>query len=277
MVGHSTAVGIYVDAANIQINGGFGMQYDVLREYACRGAAEPVRLNAYVTYDEERARNDRQYAQRANNFFATIREFGYKVIIKKYKWYRDDEGNAYAKANADLDMAVDALLQSRNLGRVLLATGDGDFVQVVRALQNQGCRVEVLAFDNVSADLRREADVYFSGYLVPNLLPSNRNGDRPAWGQPGSRVRGLCYHRNNEGFGFLRFLREVNDGMWITDTRNPDSPYASAFFRDSDLPGEVRANDLPSHQHLFEFDLVESSVKEGGLQAANIALVSRGS
>ncbi len=276
MMGYTTAVGIYVDAANIQNNGGFGMQYDVLREYACRGHAEPVRLNAYVTYDEERGRRDRQYAQRANNFFATIREFGYKVIVKKYRWYRDDEGTPYAKANADLDMAVDALLQSRSLGRVLLATGDGDFVQVVRALQNQGCRVEVLAFDNVSAELRREADVYLSGYLVPNLLPTGRNGDRAPWGQPGSRVRGICYHRSNEGFGFMRFLRAVSDTLWITDTRNPDSPYASAFFRDGDLPEGVRPSQLPSHRHLFEFDVAESSVKEGGLQAENIAVVSAG-
>ncbi|MCC5810331.1 MAG: NYN domain-containing protein [Ectothiorhodospiraceae bacterium] len=275
MAGYRTAVGIYVDAANIQINGGFGMQYDVLREYACRGYGEPIRLNAYVTYDEERGKRDRQYATRANNFFSTIREFGYKVIIKQYKWYKDDEGNAYAKANADLDMAVDALLQSQSLGRVLLATGDGDFVQVVRALQNQGCRVEVLAFDNVSSDLRREADVYLSGYLVPNLLPTGRNGERPAWGEPGSRVRGICYHRNSDGFGFMRFLRRISDELWITDTRNPDSPYASVFFRDGDLPDGVRGTDLPSHKLLFEFDIQPSTVKEGGLQATNIRQVGQ--
>ncbi|SEO69930.1 NYN domain-containing protein [Aquisalimonas asiatica] len=267
-------VGLYVDAANIQINGGFGMQYDVLREFACRGGGEPVRLNAYVTYDEERAARDRQYAVRTNNFFASVRDYGFKVIVKNYRWYTDDEGNAYAKANADLDMAVDALLQSKSLGRVLLATGDGDFVQVVRALQNEGCRVEVLGFDNVSAALRREADVYTSGYTVPNLLPGRGGDADAAWGEVGSRVRGICYHHSREGFGFMRFLGEISDNLWITDTRSPQSPYRSAYFRDADLPDGVRPADLPSHNRVFEFELQASTVKEGGLQAANIRQVS---
>ena len=43
-----TTVGIYVDVSNIAMNGGYGMQFDVLREFACHDDAEPVRLNAYV-------------------------------------------------------------------------------------------------------------------------------------------------------------------------------------------------------------------------------------
>ena len=35
-------VGVYVDAANISRNGGQRMQYDVLREFACRDHAEPL-------------------------------------------------------------------------------------------------------------------------------------------------------------------------------------------------------------------------------------------
>jgi len=44
--------------------------------------------------------------------------------------------------------------------------------------------------------------------------------------------------------------------------------------RDSDLPGGVRPGDLPSHNRIFEFDVVASTVKEGGLQAANIRQIS---
>ncbi len=268
-----SGVGIYVDAANIQINGGYGMQYDVLREFACHDYGEPVRLNAYVTFDEERAKRDSSYKFRTNRFFSTLRELGYKVIIKIYKWYKDDEGNAYAKANADLDMAVDALLQSENLGRVLLATGDGDFVQVVRALQNKGCRVEVVAFDNVSSALRREADVFVSGYLVPNLLPPRSQGNATAWGDEGSRVRGTCYFHSKDGYGFIRFLKNVTANLWITDTRREDSPYESVYFSDSDLPGNINPVNLPSHDIIFEFDIIRSVVKEGALQATNMQAI----
>ncbi len=268
-----SGVGVYVDSANLQSNGGYGMQYDVLREYACHDGGEPVRLNAYVTYDEERGRRDRPYKTRTHRYFSALRDVGYKVIVKNYKWYRDDEGNAYAKANADLDMAVDALLQSENLGRVLLGTGDGDFVQVVRALQNKGCRVEVVAFDNVSAELRREADVFVSGYLIPNLV-APKGQERTAWGELDSRVRGTCYFHSREGYGFLRYLKHVGGNLWITDSRREDSPYGSIFFSDSDLPEHVRAASLPSHDVIFEFDIGRSAVKEGALQAYNIQAVS---
>lgn len=49
-------VGVYVDVSNIAQNGGFGMQYDVLREFACRNNGVAIRLNAYVAYDEDMAK-----------------------------------------------------------------------------------------------------------------------------------------------------------------------------------------------------------------------------
>jgi hypothetical protein len=184
-------VGLYVDVANLTLNGGRGMRYDVLREFACRGSGEPVRLNAYVAYDGDRASMDPVYRFAQEGFHSALRDFGFKVIRKGVKWYTDENGVRYGKANVDLEMAVDALLQSENIDRVLLATGDGDFVQVVRALQNRGCRVEILAFDSVSRELREEADLFMSGYLVPGLLPILRGRDCPLWGQVGSYVRGV--------------------------------------------------------------------------------------
>jgi hypothetical protein len=36
-------VGVFIDVANIYMNGGQRMQYDVLREFACRDGSEPLR------------------------------------------------------------------------------------------------------------------------------------------------------------------------------------------------------------------------------------------
>jgi uncharacterized LabA/DUF88 family protein len=265
-----------VDAANLEMNGGYGIQYDVLREFACRDSAEAIRLNVYVPYDEERARNDRAYKRKKDNFFASLREYGYKVIQKKVKWYRDEHDNIYPKANVDLDMAVDALLQSTNLDRVLLATGDGDFVQVVRALQNKGCRVEVVAFNNVSSELRREADMFMSGYLIPDLLPFPASDKMAKWGEVSSRVRAYCYqHRDDQKFGFMRFLKRIAPGLWITDTRHEDSPYESVFFFDSDLPHDVDPYDLPSRSIIFEFDLNEPGREGSAPKASNIKVAAQ--
>ncbi|MFW6221057.1 MAG: NYN domain-containing protein [Fibrobacterota bacterium] len=269
-----TRVGVYVDAANLARNGGFGVRYDVLREFACHGHAEPIRLNVYVSFDAERARHDTAYRDGQNGFYSLLRDLGYKVIQKNVKWYIDENGNRFGKANADLDMAVDALLQSENLDRVLLATGDGDFVRVVQALQNKGCRVETLAFENVSSDLRREADTYISGYLVPNLLPTQSAKGNGVWGEIGSRVRGICYNHTGKGYGFLRFIKVIKQGLWRIDSRQEESPYESVFFHDSQLPEGISPADLPSRQLVFEFDLLQGEGRSHGLQAQNMQMVS---
>lgn len=268
--------GVYVDVANITMNGGYGMQYDILREFACRDGAIPVRLNAYISYDPEREKTDRNYREAQLGFHDKLREQGYKVILKYMKWYADESGRI-GKANADLDLAVDALLQSENLDRVLLATGDGDFVQVVNALQNRGCRVEIVAFDNVSNDLRSAADMFFSGYLIPGLLPfSDENGKK--WGEIGSSVRGQCYYFNlSKKFGFMRFLEKIDSGIWKVDTRLEDSPYRTAYFRASDILDNIDLERLPNRDMVFEFVLVKNPVADttqaAQFQAVNIRVL----
>ncbi|ETR70518.1 MAG: hypothetical protein OMM_08758 [Candidatus Magnetoglobus multicellularis str. Araruama] len=272
---YTSTVGLYVDVANIAMNGGYGMRYDVLREFACHDAADAIRLNAYVAFDVERSRENPAYREKTNNFYDTLRDLGYKVIQKNVKRYIDEEGNEFAKANSDLDMAVDALLQSSALTRVVLVTGDGDFLQVVRALQNKGCRVEVLAFDNVSSELRREVDVFMSGYLVPNLLPVKNSNIE--WAEVNSTIRGCCYeYKQDRGFGFMRYLLNFKENLWITDTRHNDSPYKTAYFHASNLEHSTHydVGELPDRSIIFEFDLIRSSRNEG-LEARNIRYISR--
>ncbi len=268
-------VGVYIDVANLTRNGGYGMRYDILRMFACRDGAEPIRLNAYVSFDEDRSREDPAYRSAQFNFYSLLRDFGYKVIQKVVKWYYDENGRAFGKANADLDMAVDALLQSENIDRVLLCTGDGDFVRVVQALQNRGCRVEVVAFENVSQELRREADLFMSGYLIPNLLPTSSGRVGPNWGEIGSRVRGFCYnHAPDKSFGFLRVMKNIAPDLWKINSRLANSPYESVFFHDSQLPEGVYAGELPNRNVIFEFELAKSENRESGSQAVSMQLVS---
>lgn len=270
-------VGVFIDVANIYMNGGQRMQYDVLREFACRDGSEPMRLNAYVTYDADRAGDDEEYRKGAMNFHAALRDIGYKVIIKEIHWYVDENGTRVAKANSDLDLAVDAMLQAEHLERILLASGDGDFVQVVRAMQNKGCRVEVVGLDNVSTRLKQEADLFISGFLIPNLIPVDYDGQYeqpPVWGEVGSRVRGWCYWHSDQGYGFLRYIKNISPALWITDTRHPDSPYGTVFFHDSNLPTTVNPAHLPSRSYILEFELGKSD-RGSGIQAMEIDLASR--
>ncbi|MBP9501181.1 MAG: NYN domain-containing protein [Candidatus Promineofilum sp.] len=273
----NSRIGVYVDTANMYRNGGFRMRYDVLREFACRDGAEPMRLNAYVSFDADRARTDPVYERNTQRFYSLLRDFGFKVMIKEVRWYEDENGKRYGKANADLDLAVDMLLQTQNLDRVMLVTGDGDFARLVRAIQDRGCRVEVVSLDNASADLRRESDLFISGYLVPNLVPAFTNGgptgDESVWGELGSIVRGTCYF-HKQSYGFMRFLRAAGPKLWLTDTQDPDSPYETAYFHDSNLPENVDPALLPSYNHVFQFELAESRHPSGKFEARNIEFLS---
>ena len=265
-------VGVFVDAENIKFNGGYQLRYDNLRRFAARDGGTLLRLNTYLAFDQERARDDPEYDKKSRSYQQMVRDYGWKIIVKPVRRYTDEEGNVTTKANADLDLAVDAMLQVENLDLILLVTGDGDFLQVVTALQNRGCRVELLAFKNVSAQLQRQVDAFYRGYLIPDLLPFPQE-PRNEWGQTGSRVRGVCTKWfPDKGYGFLRFIKGISPNLWITDPREPDSPYASVFCHANELADDVTADDLMNRDTVVEFYLGESEVDEG-LIATNVRMV----
>ncbi len=266
-------VGVFVDAENIRINGGYALRYDNLRRFAARDGGTLLRLNTYIAFDGERAQEDHDYARKAYAYQQMVRDFGWKITVKYVKRYTDDEGNVTTKANADLDLAVDAMLQAENLDLVLLVTGDGDFLQLVNALQNRGCRVELLAFRNVSRALQRQVDAFYSGYLIPDLLPIAYE-PRNAWGELGSCVRGICSRWfPDKGYGFLNYLKRIDGNLWVTDPRDPDSPFESVFCHANEVADEVSTEDLMNRETILEFYLQESSQKEEGKVAQNVRLV----
>lgn len=248
--------GIYVDAENIRICGGYGMRYDVLADLAGRGNSILLRANSYLAEDRERTK-DPEYRQKLYRYHDVIRQSGFKVIKKFVKHFLDDEGILTTKANADMDLAIDALLQARNLDRIILLTGDGDFIRLVLALQNMGCRVEVIGFDNVSSELKESADAYLSGFLIPGLLPfPEQNGEK--------RFRGVPINYNPErGFGFLRYYSLDDNGL------RPES----VFFHCSKA---VEVNDalFLDSSNIFEFSLVENAENNRRTEASNISHVA---
>lgn len=273
--------GVYIDLSNINQCGGFLLRFDVLRDFINKTSDDNLALlNIYLALDFERCRTDPQYERAALDFHELLRDMGYRIIEKKVKWY-EHEGIAVPKSNADLDMAVDILLSADKLHRVVLVTGDGDFVKVVDALHQKGVRVELIGFKNVSAQLRRSVDKFYSGYLIPNLLPidfscilSMAAKDRQ-WGELGSRVRGTCYYYiPDRSYGFLRVLnmrKAKPTNMNYLDPRHPLSPYEAIFFHDSDLEHlQISPNELPSRDIILEFDVLKDGPER--IKAKNFSL-----
>ncbi|MCB1865868.1 MAG: NYN domain-containing protein [Chromatiales bacterium] len=271
---NSVRIGVFVDAENIRLNGGYQMRYDTLRRFAARDGGVLLRMNTYMNFDPQRAKDDAEYARNAQFYQQTVREFGWKVIVKNVKRYVDDDGNINVKANSDLDLAIDAMQQVENLDQVLLVTGDGDFLGLVGALQNRGVRVELLAFRNISSALKRQVDAFHNGYLVPNLLPFVHEPHNE-WGAPGGCVRGVCTKWfTDKGFGFLRFIRQIDSGLWITDARDPNSPYEPVFCHANELASPLTTDDMLNRDNIVEFYLNEpDSTHDGRMSANNVRLV----
>ena len=263
-------VGIYVDAVNVTMNGGFGLRYDILRKFACRDNGTAARLNVYLSYDEIRLNDDREYRAKTMRFCEVLRDFEYKVTEKPVQHYTNHEtGEKITKSTIDMDMAVDMVTQADHLDKVVLLTSNGSYCSVVNAIQNKGVRVEMVGFDNVSSVLKKAVDSQISGYLIPGLLPVESAYE---WGTVGSRVRGVCYDfSQSDGYGFLRFLVKMTDNLWITDSRDSLSPYKTVFAHVSQFEEDFDTNYLPSRDLIFEFDLVEN---DKGLIAENIVLIS---
>jgi uncharacterized LabA/DUF88 family protein/cold shock CspA family protein len=260
-------IGVYVDTSNLYFNGGREMRYDVLRRFAARSGGVAVRLNAYVAYDPSKANEDEIYRQKQNLFFSKLRSYGYKVIVKETKRYYTAGGKVHTKANADVDLAVDCLLQSEGLDRIVIVSGDGDFARLVRALQQKGSRVEVVGFHNVSSELIKEADMYLSGFLIPNLLPT-----QGGWGNPGSFVCGeVDYYDPNKGFGFFRYLTEIDGDPHEVDIRREDSPYRKAYFHISSIDSDSEEL-IKQGRGVYRFKLIEGENPEH-FSATNIELI----
>lgn len=263
--------GLYIDLSNVYLNGGSGVRYEILRDFARRRGAESLRLNAYLCYDRDRARRDDVFREGQERFQFVLRNLGYKVIVKDVKHYTDEEGNTVSKANMDLDIAVDALSQSDRLDKIVLVTGDGDFVPLVRALQGKGCRVECVAFKNVSRDLVNECDFYMCGYLIPNLVPPMDN-TKNQWGEKYHYARGVCVHFDHvKNCGRFRFVKTIDGDFLDADVFSPDSPYESLFFHISDFTTHVDTEIFNDRDYVFEFKIDDSINERFDVQATDIS------
>jgi uncharacterized LabA/DUF88 family protein len=255
--------GIYVDAENIKMSGGYGMRYDVLVDIANTPTSILLRANCYLAEDRDRTSKEPDYRQKVYFYHNILRQCGFKIIKKYVRRYEDEDGNVTTKANADMDLAIDAVLQARNLDRIVILTGDGDFIRLVTALQNMGCRVDVIGFNNVSRELREVADSFMSGFLIPGLLPFQPQPDDIVH-KEGEWQRGTVANFNaDRGFGFFRFFRMQPDHILKPET---------VFFHlsKSTLEGDYYFQDST---RIFEFRIVENPHNEGRSEAWDIRLV----
>ncbi len=253
--------GIFIDVENLNRNGGWKLQYNVVKQLAEAQGTTVLRANAYLAIDVEREQKDAKFRERNERYRAAVRKNGFHLVPKEVRRYFNADGEIYLKANADLDLAVDALLQSENLDYVLLGSGDGDFIRLVRALQTRGKRVDLLSFSNTSTDLMREVDNHFNGYLVPGLIPPNEETDD-------GRIHGTMHAVNEEkGYGFVT----VRTGLASDDVRDDIFCHISDVTHNGETVDNGFFADLRRRHAVLEFELRETN---NGSQAKKVTVLN---
>lgn len=84
------------------------------------------------------------------------------VITKDAKKYQNqNDSGVRTKGNMDIEFAVTAMKAAAWMDHAIFFTGDGDFISVVKYLQERGVKVTIVSTLKaaiLSSDLRKEAD-----------------------------------------------------------------------------------------------------------------------
>lgn len=78
-------------------------------------------------------------------FYLKLEKFGYNLFLKPVKVYEQEDGMTKRKANCDVDMAFHLMKEKDNFDRVVILSGDGDFLPVLKYLRKLGKEIVVLS------------------------------------------------------------------------------------------------------------------------------------
>jgi len=107
--------------------------------------------------------------------FRELRSYGYVVRHKPVATV-----NGSNKCNFDVELTIDAIDQIGNYGIFVLASGDGDFIRLVKYMRGHGKEVHVVGPKKSNKELRQEARGNFHSLDgMRSYISKDRPGSRP--------------------------------------------------------------------------------------------------
>lgn len=141
-------VGVFVDVANMYHsarNLGGRLNFKAVLKEAVSDR-KLIRAVAYVATSE---------SPDEAKFFEALDKSGFELRIKELQTFASGK----KKADWDVGLTVDMIRMASHLDVLILVSGDGDYVDAVEYLQNQGSLVEVVSFSkSASSKLIVRAD-----------------------------------------------------------------------------------------------------------------------
>ena len=154
-------IALFIDGANFYAAArtlGFDVDYrKLLEEFKKRGRL--VRASYYTAILE-----DVEYSP-VRPLADWLDYNGFNVITKPAKEFTDTLGRRRVKGDMDIEIAVDMMELAPHVDHIVLFSGDGDFRQLVEAVQRRGPRVSVVSSIKtqppmIADELRRQADTF---------------------------------------------------------------------------------------------------------------------
>ena len=105
-------------------------------------------------------------------FYKRLQNFGYQLYLKPVKLYSQEDGLTKRKANCDVDMTFHLMREKDNFNRVVVLSGDGDFLPVLKHLRKICKEVIVLArADRAAKEVKQFAGNNFRDFeYLKNML-----------------------------------------------------------------------------------------------------------
>ncbi len=156
-------VAIFIDTQNLyhsaKSNHRANVNYEELIKVGVHGR-RLVRAFAYVIKSIENTEE---------KFFDALEDLGIEMRMKDLQIFH----TGAKKADWDVGIAVDMIRLTEKVDVIVLGSGDGDFIEVIRYCQSRGVRVEIMAFEKTTnSKVIEEADYFIdlgdrgAGFLI---------------------------------------------------------------------------------------------------------------
>jgi uncharacterized LabA/DUF88 family protein len=147
-------VGVLVDVSNMYHSAKNLYRKRVNYKEVLKDAVEGRRLIRAIAYVVKTESEDEL------NFFEALDQLGFEVRMKDLQIF----SGGIKKADWDVGITVDAIKLASKMDVIILVTGDGDYLPLVKYLHNtSGCLVEMIAFrQTASSRLIEEADDFIN-------------------------------------------------------------------------------------------------------------------
>jgi len=126
-------IAVFIDVQNIQQvfeKQGAEIRYDRLKEYLIKRYAKEdgkiIKFSAFIPF--------RQADENRLKLIDAISLIGYRVLSKAAK----DRPDGSVKANMDIEMALEIVMNSEFVDEIVIITGDSDFEPLIHFLSRKG-------------------------------------------------------------------------------------------------------------------------------------------